>query len=45
MLEHISETFRIVAIILYFTAIVFLLLWVILSGRRLYNLGTNSHTT
>jgi hypothetical protein len=45
MLEHISETFRVVAIILYFAAIVFLLLWVILSGRRLYNLGANSHKT
>jgi hypothetical protein len=43
MLEHISETFRIVAIFLYFAAIVFLLLWVVLSGRRLYNLGANSH--
>jgi Domain of unknown function (DUF4386) len=42
MLEHISATFRIVAIVLYFAAIVFLLLWVVLTGRRLYNLGANS---
>ena len=43
MLEHISEAFRLVAIFLYFAAIVFLLLWVVLSGRQLYNLGVNSH--
>jgi len=42
VLEHITPTgtLLLIAISLYFAAIVFLLIWVILAGRRLYRLGT-----
>jgi hypothetical protein len=39
LLEHVSETLVPAAIPLYFAAIVFLLAWVILVGRHLYQLG------
>ena len=44
VLEHVGATARIVslAIALYFAAIVFLFLWVVLAGGRLYKLGANS---
>jgi hypothetical protein len=40
VLEHLSPMLVAIAIPLYFAAIVFLLLWVVLVGRRLYRLGT-----
>jgi hypothetical protein len=40
VLEHLSPMLVAVAIPLYFAAIVFLLLWVVLVGRRLYRFGT-----
>lgn len=42
VLEHVSgqELILAVAIAAYFAAIVFLLIWVVLTGRRLYQLGT-----
>ncbi len=42
VLEHISATSAVltVAIALYFAAIEFLFVWVILTGRRLYQLGS-----
>jgi hypothetical protein len=43
VLEHLSPMLVAVAIPLYFAAIVFLLLWVVLVGRRLYRLGTIRH--
>jgi hypothetical protein len=39
LLEHISEALVPVAIGFYFAAIVFLLGWVVLTGRRLYRLA------
>jgi hypothetical protein len=41
ILENISEAFVMIAISFYFAAIVFLIIWVVLSGRRLYQLGIN----
>jgi hypothetical protein len=40
VLEHISSGLLAIAIAFYFAAVVFLLVWVILVGRRLYRLGT-----
>jgi Domain of unknown function (DUF4386) len=37
--EHASESFRWIAIALYFAAIVFLLFWIITAGLRLYGIG------
>lgn len=42
ILENTSKAFLTVAISFYFMAIVFLLVWVLLSGKQLYKLGTNS---
>ena len=41
ILENISEVFVMIAISFYFTAIVFLIIWVVLSGRQLYQFGIN----
>ena len=38
ILEHISASTLFIAISLYFVAIVFLFVWVVLVGRRLYQL-------
>jgi len=42
ILENTSKAFLLVAISLYFFAIVSLLVWVLLSGKTLYKLGTES---
>lgn len=41
VLEHVTQTpaIRALAIAVYFTAIAFLFIWVLLAGRRLYQLG------
>ena len=44
VLEHIlTKEALFAAIFLYFAAIVFLILWVLLSGRQLYRLGNVNH--
>ena len=45
ILEHAAKDDLFIAISLYFAAIVFLFAWVILVGRRLYQLSTNSAAT
>ncbi len=39
IMEHVSEHFRWIAIALYFAAIVFLQIWIITGGVRLYRIG------
>jgi hypothetical protein len=45
ILEHISSTTLFVAIALYFAAIVFLFAWMVLTGRKLYQLDLKDSST
>jgi len=42
-IENTLNQFLIIAISFYFLAIVFLIIWVILSGRKLYKIGFNKN--